>query len=218
MIERLCMRNLMQVVRQRALARAMIFGRRMARNEDGVTAIEFAMVGMPFFMMLFGIMGVGLYFFSVFNLENALEQASRKLRTGEAQAAGKTKTAAEQQADFKTSVCGLVAPFLDCDGKLRVQVVNVTTRATAAAAAVPPTPVQLPTVATCREKLTPTSDDTLIATARTSFDAVDKSETVVVTLCYQMDLLQSIPFIKLGNMPDGSMMLQAAIVFKAEPF
>jgi Flp pilus assembly protein TadG len=210
------MRTFMQAVRQRTLARSMRLGRRVAHNEDGATAIEFAMVGMPFFMMLFGIMGVGLYFFSVFNLENALEQAARKLRTGEAQAAGKTKTAAEQKADFKTSVCGFVAAFLDCDTKLRVQVVNVTTRAAAAAAA--GTPVQLPSVATCREKLTPTSDDTLIATAKTSFDKVEQSETVVVTLCYQMELLQSIPLIKLGNMPDGSMMLQAAIVFKAEPF
>ena len=77
------MRTFMQAVHQRALARSMRLGRRLARDENGVTAIEFAMVGLPFFMMLFGIMGVGFYFFTIFNLENAVEQASRPLRTGE---------------------------------------------------------------------------------------------------------------------------------------
>jgi hypothetical protein len=40
----------------------------------------------------------------------------------------------------------------------------------------------------------------------------------VVTACYEMDLLQFIPFINLGNMPSGATMLQASTAFKNEPY
>jgi Flp pilus assembly protein TadG len=202
------MRTYIDSVRERALARSARmgrFGRRLARDEDGVTALEFAMVGFPFFMLLFGIMGTGLYFFSIFNLENAVEQASRPLRTGEAQKAGMTKD------QFKTSICNQVAAFFDCAAKMRVQVVNVT-------AAQALNPLALPALGTCREKLTPTGPDVLVAAANTKFDVTAATQTVVVTVCYQMDMLQSLPFISLGNMPDGSTMIQASTAFKTEPF
>jgi Flp pilus assembly protein TadG len=208
------MRTFMKAVHQRALARSMQLGRRLARDENGVTAIEFAMVGVPFFMMLFGIMGVGLYFFSVFNLENAVEQASRPLRTGEAQKANTTKTA------FSVLVCDQLAPFFDCKGgssKMRVQVVNVT----AAQAAAGPGVSVVPSLAKCLGKANPAlpaSPDILIPENQTVYQVPAATQTVVVTVCYELDLLQSIPFIKLGNMPNGATMLQASTAFKTEPY
>ena len=61
------------------------------RDERGFTAVEFAMVAMPFLMLLFGTIGIGLFFFTTFSLENAVEQASRQIRTGQAQLAGMTR-------------------------------------------------------------------------------------------------------------------------------
>ena len=52
------------------------------RNDDGATAIEFAIVSMPFLALLFGIMSVSLVFFWIFTMENAVWAASRDLRTG----------------------------------------------------------------------------------------------------------------------------------------
>ena len=54
------------------------------RNEDGVAAIEFAIVALPFFLFVFGIVGMGLYFLASTSLEYGAEAAARKVRTGEA--------------------------------------------------------------------------------------------------------------------------------------
>jgi Flp pilus assembly protein TadG len=202
------MRTFMQAVHQRALARSMRFGRRLARDENGVTAIEFAMVGLPFFMMLFGIMGVGFYFFTIFNLENAVEQASRPLRTGEWEKkypVTDPTTAAAGRVAFSSAVCGQLAQFFDCANKMRVQVVNVTVAGTA------------PSAGACFGK-DALGKDILIPVANTRYEDVKATQTVVVTVCYELDLLQSIPFIKLGNMPNGATMLQASTAFKTEPY
>ena len=55
------------------------------RNDSGSAAIEFAMVALPFFMFVLGIIGVGLYYFTSNALEHGVEAASRKILTGEAQ-------------------------------------------------------------------------------------------------------------------------------------
>ena len=168
-------------------------------------AIEFGMVGLPFFMMLFGIMGVGLYFFSIFNMENAVEQASRQLRTGEAQKAGMTKS------EFATKICSNLAGFFDCANKMRIQVVNVSAD-----------PAAVPSLGKCLGKADPVGNpggpDVLIPENQTKYQLPNATQTVVVTVCYEMDLLQSIPFIKLGNMPNGATMVQASAAFKTEPY
>jgi Flp pilus assembly protein TadG len=206
------MRSLLQAARQRALTRSAQFGQRLSRNEDGVTAIEFAMVGIPFFMMLFGIMGVGLYFFSVFNLENAVEQASRPLRTGEWDKANPINSTDAAIADaqraaskvaFSKAVCNQLAGFFDCANKLRVQVINVTAG-------------NKPDVGKCLE--TVGGQTILVPTVTTKFADLAATQTVVVTACYQLDVLQHIPFIKLGNMADGSTLIQASAAFKTEPY
>jgi TadE-like protein len=210
------MRTFMQAVHQRALNHSKQFGRRLGRDESGVTAIEFAMVGIPFFMMLFGIMTVGLYFFSVFNLENAVETAARPFRTGAAGTKYPLTNAtviAQSKSKFKDDVCGQLAPFFDCS-KLRIRLVNVTELQKIDSN-------KVPEVGKClvnSDPTVPTSPLILVPLDRTEFSGVQQSDTVVLTACYEMDLLKSIPFINLGNMPSGAMMLQAATAFKAEPF
>jgi hypothetical protein len=44
------------------------------------------------------------------------------------------------------------------------------------------------------------------------------SDVVVVTTCYDWNFTAKLPFLKLGNMPDGSMMLQTATAFRSEPY
>jgi TadE-like protein len=211
------MRKTLQAVHQRALNRSVNLSRRLAREEDGVTAIEFGMVGVPFFMMLFGIIGVGLYFFSVFNLENAVETASRPFRTGESRTLYPQTNNLQivvSKTKFADAICQNLAPFFDCTNKLRVQVVNITELQKTNAAAIP-------LVGKCLGKADPailTTPDILIPAAQTKFDAAKQSDTMVVTACYEMDLLKLIPFIKLGNMDNGAMMLQASTAFKNEPY
>ena len=46
------------------------------------------------------------------------------------------------------------------------------------------------------------------------------SKVVQITLCYQWDLAQTLPFLKLGKNSDGSgsEVLQAATAFRTEPY
>jgi len=51
-------------------------GRNFARNISGVAAIEFALIAVPFFGVLFAVMGIGLFFFYASTLQMATELAS----------------------------------------------------------------------------------------------------------------------------------------------
>ncbi len=44
------------------------------------------------------------------------------------------------------------------------------------------------------------------------------SDIVVVTACYKWDFTKKLPFLKLGNMNDGAMMMQTATAFRSEPY
>ncbi len=72
---------------------------RFARADDGATAVEFAIVAIPFLVLVFAIIELGLVFLVSLTLENAVIDVGRTIRTGEAQ------TANTSAAAFKTAVC-----------------------------------------------------------------------------------------------------------------
>lgn len=167
---------------------------RWRADSRGATAVEFAMVALPFLMMLFGIIGVGLYFFTVFTMENAVEQASRLLRTGQAQQAGYTA------AQFKSKVCEFVPGFVDCSSKLRVNVLSY-----------PDTTIPVNTLPRCLSEAGDLS-------GATTFDPGAASSVVLVWVCYEWELANKIPFLRLGDMANGSALIQATTVFRSEPY
>jgi len=168
---------------------------RLRRDTRGVTAIEFAMVSGPFLALLFGIIGVGLFFFTTFSLENAVEQTARLLRTGEAQEAGLTA------AQFKTKVCERMPSLVDCQGKVRVNVLSFQDAGNISGESLP----------SCLN-----GDNTL--SSATEYTPGGPSQIVVVWACYEWDLSSKIPFIDLGNMAGGSRLIQATSVFRSEPY
>lgn len=183
----------------RILLQARRFGRRgifadWCRDISGATAVEFGIVAMPFLMLLFGIVGVALYFFTTFALENAVEQASRLLRTGQAQQANMT------DAQFKAVVCQYVPGYVDCDSKI---LINVRSFAQ---------PDQAPPV-TQNECLNNGS-----LTEATTYSPGTASQVVLVSLCYEWEFARIVPFINLGNMNGGSRLIQASTVFRTEPY
>lgn len=174
--------------------RANRFSMQLRHNDSGATAVEFAMVGLPFLIMMFGIIAVGLFFFTTFSLENAIEVASRPIRTGEAMTAGMTKEA------FKAKVCENAPQYVDCDGKMRVNVQNYALEDVI----VPPT---------CTD-----AGGALVPPGNTNFAPGAANRIVLVTVCYQFDLAGNIPFLKLGTMSNGAAMIQASTTFKVEPY
>jgi len=173
---------------------------RWLRNERGATAIEFAIVAIPFFMFVLGTIGVGLYFFTTSALEHGVEAAARKIRTGEAQKSNLTV------GGFKQLVCQEAGSSIDC-GKLRVLIQH----------------------AQNWSGISPEScvnSDNNIAQSTGDADDVlydytgGSSEVVLVTLCYEWDLARSFSFLKLGTGADGSgsAVIQAVTAFRVEPY
>ena len=94
------------------------FCSRFARARGGTTAIEFSIIAMPFLMLMFGIIELGMVFMVSVTLQNACDYASRKIRTGEFQTSG-----ASAKTDFQTLVCANMNWLQStCAAKLAVDV------------------------------------------------------------------------------------------------
>ncbi len=72
-------------------------------DRRGATAVEFAIIGAPFFFMIFAIVQLALYFMVQVTLDNATSIAARELRTGQVVADGASDTAGEKT--FMAAVC-----------------------------------------------------------------------------------------------------------------
>ncbi len=73
---------------------------RFARAEHGATAVEFALILLPFTALMMAIFEMALLFLVTTSLETATETAARRIRTGEFQQSG----AATRDA-FRTEMC-----------------------------------------------------------------------------------------------------------------
>lgn len=170
---------------------------RFKRDRKGVVAIEFAMVALPFLFFVFGIIGSGLYFFTDNGLQNAVETAARKIRTGQAQRTGMTVD------QFRNEICAN-GTFLDCS-KLRV----LLQKGTDWSAISPQSCVS--------------TTGTLVNSSGNSSDPLEQyaggaGEVVLVTACYEWDLSQSVSFLGFSGMGNGSTLIQAAATFRTEPY
>lgn len=94
-------------------------GHTLADDRSGVTAIEFAMVALPFFTLAFGIIEVGLAHFANRMVDNAVVEAARLIRTGQAQS---TSLSA---AGFKTQICGFMPSFMCDEDRIIVEVTSI---------------------------------------------------------------------------------------------
>ena len=106
-----------RVGRRLARLRPVRVATRFARAERGATAVEFALVSIPFLVLVMAMIELGLVFLVSLTLENAIIDAGRTIRTGEAQSAKITA------ADFKTAVCARMNWLGDrCAGALSLDV------------------------------------------------------------------------------------------------
>jgi len=90
---------------------------RFRRDQAGVTAVEFGLVAMPFFTLLFAIIETALGLWSTQVLESAVANASRGLYTGQFQQAN--RDAADIREEFRKAVCNHVWA---CSGTTHVDV------------------------------------------------------------------------------------------------
>ena len=183
--------------------------RALRRDERGATAVEMGFVLGPFLMLLFGIISVGFYYFTTFMLENAVEEAARLIKTGQAQTGSWTTNPAHPPmtaAEFKTSVCNKLPTFSDCNSKARVHVKSFSDFGNITY------PSCLLNEGAANESLK--TDAQMYA----DLGMGGASTVVLVTVCYEWDLAGKIPFLQLGSMKNGSALVEVRTAFKSEPY
>jgi len=76
------------------------------RDDKGVVAIEFALLAIPFFMILLAILEVALILTTSMQLEHAVDLVARRIMTGE------TKT---EQTAIRSDLCSEIVFKISCD-------------------------------------------------------------------------------------------------------
>ncbi len=89
---------------------------RLWRNIRGATAVEFAIVGLPFFLTLFTVLEVAMIFYGSSAIETGVQEAARTIRTRELQLSG------GGLAEFRARLCDEAAILISCDSRLNVDV------------------------------------------------------------------------------------------------
>ncbi len=171
---------------------------RFRRDRSGTTALEFAIVATPFLMFIFALVAVAFYFFIMNSVEKGMDQTSRLIRTGQAQTSMMTVN------QFKQSICDKAGKWVTCN-KLQM-FVN-----------------RFPDWASVNPNPCVDSSGAIIVNSAPGTDLIalyagSASDVVLVTACYKWELPQKIPYFTLGNMSDGSLMMQTATAFRSEPY
>jgi len=186
-----------------AKGRAARLLRRWRRDDSGATAIEFAVVATPFLLLLFGIMSVSLYYFTNFSIENAALAAARGIRTGQLQQSlgiySGAVTNDDRKKAFKKALCDKAPSFLDCNSKA---VVIVQSNASFGGISPP----------SCA------NNGVLIDQSTASFDTGGASSVVLITVCYPWSAGNKLPFFKIGDLKDGSVLMQSSVALRTEPY
>lgn len=98
--------------------------RRFGRSRQGLAAVEFGLIAVPFLALLFAVLETALIFFTNQVLETSVADAARSIYTGTFQqdSANSNKTPAQLVLAFKNKVCAPLGSLFDCPNKLRVDV------------------------------------------------------------------------------------------------
>jgi Flp pilus assembly protein TadG len=168
--------------------------RRFLNAEDGVTAVEFSLVGMPFILLILGLLEIGLIFTASSLLEGGTTAAARLIRTGQLQSNG------NPEGLFRDTLCNNISLFLNCDN-VRYEVVHLPdddfTNASSVTASYD-------------------ADGQLLSSG---FDAGEENDVILIRSFYRYPFmtLQIGPLLS-GQSSDNAMPLMSTMVIKNEPY
>jgi Flp pilus assembly protein TadG len=88
--------------------------RRLFRSRDGATAIEFALLAVPYFMIIFAIIETFVAFTAEQLVANAADTMSRKLRTGQITYNLGRSATDMTVTQFRTAFCNEISIMISC--------------------------------------------------------------------------------------------------------
>lgn len=165
---------------------------RFGRDQRGATAIEFAILGIPFFALLFVTIESALIFLAGQGLETATSDAARLIRTGQAQ---------QQKFDkdkFKKSICDQVQLVASCNEKLILDVRTATDFKSV-------------------DLTSPVANGEL-KTGQFGYDAGHGGDIVVVRAFYEWPTVTHFIRDSYPTLANGNFLLAGTAAFRNEPF
>lgn len=163
-----------------------------AEDKRGIAAVEFAMIALPFFILLFGTLEISLIFIVSTTLEHGITEASRQIRTGSAQSANLSEAA------YRNALCGEFFGILRCDESLAIDVRPLD----GFGAPAPPA----------------RDGDGNVNAGSFIFDPGESGDIVLARAFYELELNTPILSSAFVNLGDNSRLIQVGIAFRNEPF
>lgn len=164
------------------------------RNERGVTMVEFAIVAVPFFLLLFGILELGFILWGTYDLENATHDTARLIKTGQVQ------SGATSPDQFRDRICNHTTLLPNCTSRLQVDVRSYPSMS--AMQSDPPQPLD--------------GDGNLQGSF--NWNTGGPSSIVLVSAFYPWPLFNLTTSLAMSNMANGDRLLRTSVAFRNEPW
>jgi Flp pilus assembly protein TadG len=164
-----------------------------AKDRRGAAAVEFAMIALPFFLLIFGLLEICLLFIVSTVLEHSVTEASRQIRTGQAQEGG------FNEQNFRNSVCAKFFGLLDCDAKLHIDVKSLTGFGQT-------------------DLSSPIDEDGNFDDQGFAYEPGGPNDIVAVRVFYEWNLMTPVLSTPMSNMSGSKYLIQSNAVFRNEPF
>jgi Flp pilus assembly pilin Flp len=182
------------------MRRLSMAARRFGPNKDGATAVEFAILAVPFMALLFSIIELAIVFFISSTVNHSMQETAREIRTGQFQAT------CGGVDEFKQKVCDGMSGLGNCQANLRIDVVTSPT-GRFLPNLLPPTPTTEDPSSPGEPQILP---DTYVSTPA--------GAVVVVRAQYYHPLSIPGPLTRLANQPGNRRLISASTAFRNEPF
>lgn len=170
------------------------------KNRDGATAIEFAILALPFSALMFSIIELAVVFFIGSAVAHSMQDTARQIRTGEFQ-----QTCGNADS-FKAKVCEGMSGLGNCQANLRIDVVTSPTGRFQ--------PNLLPPTPTTEDPSNP-GEPTILPNTYVDTPA---QAVVVVRAQYYHPLSLPGEITRLANQPGNHRVITATTAFRNEPF
>jgi Flp pilus assembly protein TadG len=165
--------------------------RAFGKDRKGSAAIEFAIVSLPFFVIIFAIAEIAVMFFVDAGLDAAVHKAVRQVRVGVA------KSGSWDSKRFREEVCKNLSFSFGCATDLKVRAIVVTNMASV-------------------DKIDPVVNGSL--NAKDEFELGASGSYVLVQAFLPWDPVLKLYVISSTRLADGSYVLGSSELIKNEPF
>jgi Flp pilus assembly protein TadG len=168
--------------------------RAFARDQGAVGAVEFAMLALPLFAIIFAALQTAIVLMAEQELQTAVEEASRLVMTGQVTSTTGQSTTMTQ-AQFTNKVCSYLVSLFNCANLM----------------------VNMQTTDSFADASTTAPSYTTLQQNQWSFQSGSAGSVVVIQVMYEWPIIGAPLGFNLATLPNGTRLMMGTAVFQNEP-